>query len=497
MRKWLLLCLCAGAIVLCAACSKGKMEVDKGDPNKPATEKVSNTPTVTNTPTPTVTAESPLNTFSMIFLKDADSVWFLTKQEETDVLLYERETVDRVMYKHGREITVFYIDEGDILEWFKLSDDDIIARAKDYPYITFDVEDAMFYQADEGDEVYNYTPEGVCFLNGSAVEKKGVNLPDGGLFTIPAGIPFSSMYHGIMISGFVYDGREIDMGTNVQYFMVCATDILYRMDGAGQVGTQFYSADQIAARVKEARKNWQFVGTDREPYLEGCEVYYDPGSDSYVMTDKMYCDTVIPKRQFWARTYDPDLTARQYWYVHEGGGGYYVFDPAGKNQSSAWLSLYPEGTGVEPEYMIYAVGNVFMRLKGPVSHGKGEHSEEVRIGRYVPDEQTIVYPFVKTMAHLPVRPDEQVSGEFLVDGKDYSETYRQKIAELLESTSESEWTEMLYDSSEEVPGGEIYIELTVRKEPATDTEEAHVSYTLTYSYKSDVVGYSFTETYGK
>lgn len=507
MKKFWLLLLCIAAIGLCAACSKGKMEVDKGDPNKPPAEQVSNTPTVTNTPTPAAKNEGPSNTFSMIFLKDADSVWFLTKQEETDVLLYQRETVDRVLYKHGRDVTVYYVGEGDALEWFKLSDEEIIARAAAYPNITFDVDDAMFFQGDEYETVYDYTPEGVCFINGKAKEKKGLSdLPDGGLFTIPVGMPFSSLYHGVMISGFVYDGREIDVGVNEQYFMVCATDILYQMDEPGQVGPQFYSYGRITVNVKEARESWDFVGVDREPFIDNSEVYYDPATDSYIMTDWMFCDTVIPADRFWARLYDPELGGNQHWYVHEGGGGYYTFDRTGESPQVKyeWLNLYTEGTGLDPKlsYTVYAVGNVFLRINNNqlfIEEGtySGNCYDNVKVGWYSPGDRAITYPFIKTMGHLPVRPDEQVSGELLVDGKDYIETYRKKIAELLESDSETEWTEILYDSGEETLGGGIQIKLTVWKEPATDSEEAHVSYELLYAFTSDVISYKETESFGR
>ena len=153
-------------------------------------------------------------------------------------------------------------------------------------------------------------------------------------------------------------------------------------------------------------------------------------------------------------------------------------------------------------YTVYAVGNVFLRINNDqlfIEEGtySGNCCDNVKVGWYSPGDRAITYPFIKTMGHLPVRPDEQVSGELLVDGKDYIETYRKKIAELLESDSETEWTEILYDSGEETLGGGIQIKLTVWKEPATDSEEAHVSYELMYAFTSDVISYKATESFGR
>ncbi len=500
MKKFLLMCLCAGLLALLTACG-GKIQVDKGDPNKRTTEKVSSTPTVTGTPTPTEAPENTAHTFSNIFLGGADSVWFVSKQEETDAKEYVKTTFDRVLYKHGNEITVYTVN-GDAAEWFRLSDDEIVARAKAYPYVTFDAKDAMLRQlkAEEDEAV-----EEAVFLNAKAIASEGMTeFSSGGLFTIPAGEVFRGLVQGCLMSGFLYDGRETDIGINEQYYMFCTTDISYQLDEPGQVGTQFFTFEKIAENVKEARKGCVFAGTEREPYIDGCEVWYDPEADVFLITDRMFCERVIKGDRFWAKEMDEALEGRQYRYIHEGNGGYFVFDPSGffysPDGASEWLRIHDRETIPVP-YEVYAFGNLFMKISIPWKDGQGRYYDDVRVGQRVQDETApggfaTEYYFVKTVERLPITPDATAEGEFIVNGKDYMETYRKKIREMLSGSGPKEWTEVLYDSGEEIAGGRINIELAVRAVPAEEGEEAHVAYKLTFAYRSDVFSSTATEEYG-
>ncbi len=485
MKKTLLCCLILAACLL-SACgsSKNGAEPDSGRTTGDAGQITSApdglTPTESAKPEPTKEPDPDTvierGSFYWVFNGAADSIWFFTHQDgnEGSPEILE-DTVDMIVEKTGTEIVVYNVKTAPLAKWIILSDEDIKNEAKAYPSIRFSMLDAIFTQPAEGSE-----GETLSFFFGDQIGHEGDwPVSAGGLFTIPVKGVFNDNVYGIDVSGFCYEGRELDIGLTDQYYLYCATDIGYSLD-RGDLGGRIHPWNETARRVMEARKDYRYVGVSYEGMSGWSEILGDPKLDINIATTRNFCDYTWTDAELWPYELDQSLASEIVFRSMEGSGALKRFFPEGKGAPAVNFNsdfLFTRGTTDDKaEAMINATPYIYMAhsTKLPSEADEGY----VVMGCYERTEDDTVRKtenVIRRGKALPKTPGEEYDGTFIVADDDMLPLYEEKLEMLLDSPSGTEWEDRLCET---VSGhsGLMMVNLWMKQ------TDGKVEYKITYTF---------------
>ena len=488
MRKLLLCCMVLAACILTACgSSKDNSGPLSGKPTiteipitgKPVTE----SPTGTVQPEPTQNPDTVIErgSFYWVFNGAADSIWFFTHQDgdEGSREILEN-TVDMIVEKTGTEIVVYNVETAPLAKWIVLSDEDIKNEAKAYPSIRFSMLDAIFTQPADGSE-----GETLSFLYGDAIGHNGDSwqVSAAGLFTIPVNGVFSSNVFGIDVSGFCYEGMELDIGLTDQYYLYCATDIGYSLD-KGDLGGRLHPWSETARRVMDARKDYRYIGVSYEGMMGWCEILGDPTLDIYIATTKFFCDYTWDELGLWPYEWDDKLDSEVVYRAMEGSGELKRFYPKGKGAPSVFYNsnfLFTRtpsdgepGAKVNTTpylFMIHSVTLPSDTAEGHIYMGYTERFPSGGFQKY--------FNVNREGKALPRTLDEEYDGIFTINGQDMLPLYMEKLEMLLSNPSVTEWKDTLFEDDANT-SGHMKVNILIKQ------LNGKVSYEISYLFEDGI-----------